>query len=96
MYKVNCRVKANEKIQIEFDSLEDFFKYDKKRKSQNIEKEISGHIKSIDEYVLFFDEYGDGLFEWVLVNSKRFLNRLEPMGWHMDQLAKIEAELQAK
>lgn len=34
MYKVNCGLKAEDGIQIEFDDISDFYEYDKRRKEK--------------------------------------------------------------
>lgn len=81
MYKVNCGVKSEDGIQIEFDDIYDFYEYDKRRKEKKEEHVIRGYIKSIDVEVLYCDEYDNGMYEWYVVNGK-FLNQLEPLRWH--------------
>ena len=81
MYKINCGVKAEDGIQIEFYDISDFYEYDKRRKEKQEEGIIRGYIKSIDVEVLYIDEYENGMYEWYVVNGK-FLNNLEPIRWH--------------
>ena len=81
MYKVNCGVKVEDGIQIEFDDISDFYEYDKRRKEKQEEGIIRGYVKSIDVEVLYIDEYDNGMYEWYVVNGK-FLNALEPLRWH--------------
>jgi hypothetical protein len=82
MYKINCGIKAIDGIQIEFDDILDFYKYEKERKKRNTcNMMINGYIKSIGQTVLYCDEYKNGMYEWYVVNGK-FLNYLEPIMWH--------------
>ena len=77
MYKVNCGIKPEDGIQIEFDDISDFYVFEEKRKEKQEEHVIRGYVKSIDVEVLYIDEYNDKRYEWYVVNGK-FLNALEP------------------
>ena len=81
MYRVNTNVKAENGIQIVFDDISDFYKFDRSREEKQEEHIIRGYVKSIDVEVLYCDEYNNGMYEWYVVNVK-FLNYLEPLRWH--------------
>ena len=81
MYKVNTNVRVENGIQIEFDDISDFYKFDKSRKEKQEKHIIRGYVKSVDVEVLYCDEYNNGMYEWYVVNGK-FLNYLEPLRWH--------------
>lgn len=48
MYKINCGVKPEDGIQVEFDDIQDFYTFDKRRKDKQEEHIIRGYVKSID------------------------------------------------
>lgn len=82
LYKINCGIKFNEGIQIEFDNIEDFHKFNNDRKNKDDEDHnIKGYVKSINCEVVYIDEYDSGYREWYVVGGK-FLNYLEPLCWH--------------
>ena len=95
MYKINCGVKPEDGIQVEFDDIQDFYTFDKKRKEKQEKYIIRGYVKSIDVEVLYIDEYNKGIYCWYVVNGK-FLNALEPLQWHPleDYIEKDEEDLQ--
>ena len=79
MYKINAGIKFNDGIQIEFEDIVDFDKYNRERKDLN--HKVRGYVKSVRCEVLYIDEYNCGMFEWYVLNGK-FLNQLEPIRWH--------------
>lgn len=82
MYKINCGIKFNDGIQVEFDDIKDFYKFNKERENKNDKvHNIRGYVKSINCEVVYVDGYDEGYHEWFVKDGK-FLNYLEPLLWH--------------
>lgn len=68
MYEVKCGVPFNKGIQIVFDSIEDFNRFDDKRKEKNESGHpIRGYVKEVNCEVIYHDEYNTGIYEWSVV-----------------------------
>lgn len=82
MIKINCGIKAKDGIQVEFDTIADFYRFNTDRKNKNeVDHVINGFVKEINCQVVYTDEYNTGLYEWYVLNGK-FLNNLEPLTFH--------------
>jgi len=79
---MHCHIKFEEGIQITFDDIKSFNRYNEDRETRNVpDHPIRGFVKSIKCEVVYIDEYGSGMYEWYVLGGK-FLNMLEPLCFH--------------